>query len=187
MRRLLLLVVLVLGSGLLLTGCLEWFAHLAKPTPPPNEPSQALIINEVEQNPPGDICAEDVKEWIELYNPTEDAVPLGGWRLATCQEESVKLDIPSTVLEPGSYLIVEVEVKKVPLGADSNSCKDWLADKDECVILLDRGDNEVDITPRLSDGENDSRSWQRCPDGQDTDSGSDWLFLPSTMGKSNKC
>jgi len=180
-------VLVVLGLGLLLTGCSRWFTPPGESEPPPDTSSGAIVINEFEQNPPGDICSEEVKEWVELYNPGEEAVRLGGWQLTTCQEPSLKLDIPSAELGPGSYLTVEVAVKKMSLGARGNDCKDWLANEDECVILLGPDGNEVDRTPKLSDKENDGRSWQRCPDGQDTDSKDDWQFRPATNGVSNNC
>ncbi len=37
-----------------------------------------IIINEWEQNPEG---TDTLKEWIELYNPTSQAVNIGGWKL----------------------------------------------------------------------------------------------------------
>lgn len=186
-KSILIAVLVVLGLGLLLTGCSKWFTPPGETGPPPDSSSGAIVINEFEQKPPGDICSEEVQEWVELYNPTEEMVRLRGWQLTTCQEPSLKLDIPSALLRPGNYLTVEVSVKKMPLGARGNGCKDWLANEDECVILLGPDGNEVDRTAKLSDKENDDQSWQRCPDGQDTDSKDDWQFRPATKRASNNC
>ena len=39
---------------------------------------RSIVINEWEQNPAG---TDTGKEWIELYNPTSQAVNIGGWKL----------------------------------------------------------------------------------------------------------
>jgi uncharacterized repeat protein (TIGR01451 family) len=45
---------------------------------PPEPPVGYPLISEVLYNPPG---AEDGGEWVEIYNPTAQAVDLAGWRL----------------------------------------------------------------------------------------------------------
>ena len=37
-----------------------------------------VVINEVDINPPGD-DSKLISEWVELYNPTDQTVDLGGW------------------------------------------------------------------------------------------------------------
>ena len=41
-----------------------------------------VVINEVDINPPGDDFSSP-KEWVELYNPTENDVDIGGWKIAS--------------------------------------------------------------------------------------------------------
>ena len=41
-----------------------------------------VVINEVDTNPPGDDSAS-ISEWVELYNPTDSDVDLGGWSVAS--------------------------------------------------------------------------------------------------------
>jgi len=41
-----------------------------------------IVINEVDINPPGN-DADSVSEWVELYNPTDSDVDLGGWEIAS--------------------------------------------------------------------------------------------------------
>ncbi len=47
----------------------------------------------------------DYPDWIEIYNPTEDAVDLGGWYLSDDAAELTKWQFPDTLLQPGGYLV----------------------------------------------------------------------------------
>lgn len=129
-----------------------------------------ILINEVEQNPPG---ADEGYEWLELYNPTSNTVDIGNWTLSTTAGATVTFTIPpGTSIEAGGYYVY-------------THGSQWLDNKNESVILRDATGNEVDRTPTLSDTYNDGRSWQRYPNGKDTNSASDWSFRSSTMGASN--
>jgi len=129
-----------------------------------------ILINEVEQNPAG---TDEGYEWLELYNPTSNTVDIGDWTLSTTAGITVTFTIPSgTGIEAGGYRVYTYSSQ-------------WLDNEDESVILRDAIGNEVDRTPILSDTYNDGRSWQRYPNGEDTNSTSDWSFRSSTMGVSN--
>ena len=129
-----------------------------------------ILINEMEQNPAG---TDAGSEWVELYNPTSNTVDIGDWTLSTTAGTAVSLTIPSgTSIEAGGYRVY-------------THSSQWLDNEDESVILRDATGNEVDRTPILSDTYNDGRSWQRYPNGEDTNSTSDWSFRSSTMGVSN--
>jgi hypothetical protein len=129
-----------------------------------------IIVNEVEQNPSG---TDAGYEWIELYNPTSNIVDISGWTASTTAGVIVTLRIPSgTRIPTGGYYVVTYSSQ-------------WLDNEGESVILRDSSGNEVDRTPSLSDTYNDDRSWQRYPNGRDTDSVSDWSFRWSTKGASN--
>ncbi|MDH5201145.1 MAG: lamin tail domain-containing protein, partial [Candidatus Bathyarchaeota archaeon] len=130
-----------------------------------------VMINEFELNPPGNDNYQSVEEWVELYNPTPEAVDVGGWTLSTAHGEA--FTVPNgTAMEAGGYYV---------FGSGSQ----WLNNEDESVTLRDAEGNEVDRTPAKSDAENDVGSWQRHPNGRDSDSEADWVFRASTRGSSN--
>jgi len=82
-------IVLVMGI-LLLISAVSW--------------SQTIVINEVAW---AGTAASYYDEWIELYNPLEEAVDLTGWTLAFGE---VRIDLGAgveTLLEPGGYFLLE--------------------------------------------------------------------------------
>lgn len=140
----------------------------------PSEPTFHVVINEVELNPPEDDRLSTTMEWVELYNPTSNDINLGGWTLSSTQYCGGKTCELSGSIKANGYYVFEHSL--------------WLHNtKGESVILRDAdgNDNEIDRTPLLKDDYNDDRAWQRCPNGKDTDSDSDWEFRPSTKGYSN--
>ncbi len=139
----------------------------------PADSNEPIVINEVELNPPGDDNSGSVEEWIELYNPSSSSVDLSGWKLSTTHGGTVTVTISqgTIILADGYYVY--------------NRGSQWLDNNDESVVLRDSGDVEIDRTPVKSDTENNGWSWQRYPNGLDTDSASDWSFLASTEGTSN--
>ncbi len=81
--------VLVMGV-LLLISVLSW--------------SQTIVINEVAW---AGTAASYYDEWIELYNPLQEAVDLTGWTL-TFGDVSIDLGAGvETLLEPGGYFLLE--------------------------------------------------------------------------------
>jgi len=128
------------------------------------------IINEVELNPPEDDRLSTTMEWVELYNPTSSSVEIGGCTLSTTHGETLTIH-SGTILQPKGYLVVE--------------SSRWLVNDDELLILRNSLGEEIDITPIISDADNDNRAWARSPNGKDSDSLSDWRFQSSTKGYSN--
>jgi hypothetical protein len=66
--------------------------------------SQTIVINEVAW---AGTAASHYDEWIELYNPLEEAVDLTGWTLTF---GTVMIDLGTgvnTLLEPGGYFLLE--------------------------------------------------------------------------------
>ncbi|MBS7656060.1 lamin tail domain-containing protein [Candidatus Bathyarchaeota archaeon] len=127
-----------------------------------------IVINEVELNPPG---RDDNREWIELYNPTSSKVNIGGWILTTKYKRTYT--IPSdTFIEADSYFIITLPGF-------------FLANTNEQVILKDASKREIDKTPIMNDVEDSAKTWQRYPNGVDTDSNMDWQFKASTKSSSN--
>ena len=130
-----------------------------------------VVINEVELNPPEDDRRSTTMEWVELYNPTSNDVNLGGWTLSTTGGKGTHTFTIYGSIKANGYYVYDHSR--------------WLDNEDESIILGDASGNEMDKTSLLKDKKNDDRSWQRYPNGIDTDSYSDWKFRSSTKGYSN--
>ncbi len=131
-----------------------------------------VVINEVDINPPGDDSAS-ISEWIELYNPTDYDIDIGGWSVASTTILKKTMMIPSgTVIKSGQFLTYSYD-------------KVWFTDLNESVELRDENNLVIDKTPVVSDLQNDFTSWQRLYDGFDSDNSDDWKFVTSTAGSSN--
>ncbi len=131
-----------------------------------------VVINEVDINPPGDDSLT-ISEWVELYNPTDSAVDVGGWKVASTTILKKTFTIPQgTIIEPGGFLTYSYT-------------KVWFTDVSELVQLRDSNDNVIDETPKITDVSNDFSSWQRSYDGIDTNTSDDWEFATSSIGSTN--
>ncbi len=85
-----------LGTFVLVMGVLPLISVLSW--------SQTIVINEVAW---GGTAANSADEWIELYNPLEEAVDLTGWTLTF---GNVSIDLGAgveTLLKPGGYFLLE--------------------------------------------------------------------------------
>ncbi|MCE2615055.1 MAG: lamin tail domain-containing protein, partial [Nitrosopumilus sp. (ex Thoosa mismalolli)] len=134
--------------------------------------SDNVVINEVDINPPGN-DATSVSEWVELYNPTDSAIDLGGWQIASTTVLKKTMTIPDgTVIEPEQFLTYSYQSV-------------WFTDSNESVELRDANGVIIDKTPLVADIQNDFSSWQRIYDGFDLDSVDDWKFVTSTADSSN--
>ena len=133
-----------------------------------SDPSTHIVINEIEQNPYG---IDEGNEWVELYNPTTNDVNLDGWKLSTMHGKTVTVTLGGTIPANGYFVYTHAE--------------QWLDNKIESVILRDPSLNGIDRTPYVPDTNGTRYSWQRYPNGKDTDSDSDWEFRASTEGRSN--
>jgi hypothetical protein len=133
-----------------------------EPIPPVDRP----VINEFEVNPEG---ADSGNEWVEIYNPNINTIDLTGWALANNDDELYTF---SGTIEPGEYVIISFTGS-------------WLDNSNERLILYDDSFVEIDSTPIISDGSNNANTWQRLPDGTDTDLDEDWVFQTGTYGYSN--
>jgi len=131
-----------------------------------------VVINEIDINPPGD-DSKSVSEWIELYNPTDTSVDIGGWAIASTTVLKKTMKIPvGTIIEPNRFLTYSYQSV-------------WFTDVSETIQLRNADGIVIDQTPSISDIKNDFTSWQRIYDGVDTDSSSDWKFEFSNAGSSN--
>ena len=131
-----------------------------------------VVINEIDINPPGDDSAAP-SEWVELYNPTDSDIDIGGWKVASTTVLKQTFTVPvGTVIESGQFLTYSYKTV-------------WFTDTNEVVELRDENGIIVDATPILNDIKNDFTSWQRIYDGYDLDSVDDWKFEKSNAGSSN--
>jgi len=66
------------------------------------------IINEFMADNETTLQDEDgnFSDWIEIYNPTDAAIDLGGWYLTDDSDDLTKWEFPSHVLGPDDYLLV---------------------------------------------------------------------------------
>lgn len=157
-------------SRIVLAYVFVLFAALLFPLSNAQSITSHVVINEFEQNPPGD---ERVTggEFVELFNPTDSAVDIGGWSLATTHGKICSYTIPvGTTMDKGpSWWAVDLPGQYID-NEDPDS-----------LILCDKSGGEVDRTPAKTDTFNDDRSWQRFPD-----SSTDWVFAArSTFGTAN--
>jgi hypothetical protein len=131
-----------------------------------------VVINEIDINPPGDDFASP-SEWVELYNPTDSDVDIGGWKIASTTVLKQTFTVPSgTIIGAGEFLTYSYKTV-------------WFTDTNEKVELRDDNGIVIDATPLLSDIKSDFTSWQRIYDGFDLDSVDDWKFENSNAGSSN--
>ncbi|MCK4614863.1 MAG: lamin tail domain-containing protein, partial [Thermoplasmata archaeon] len=129
-----------------------------------------VLINEFESNPLGQ---DKGNEWVELYNPTDISIDIGGGKLSTTGGKTVNVTIRNgTIIEADGYWIYV-------------HGKQWLDNTNESVILFDGKGNEIDRTPKFDDEDNNNYTWSRYPNGDDTNSTKDWKFQVSTKNMSN--
>ena len=136
------------------------------------EQDKIILINEVETNPPG-IDSGGAKEYVELYNPSENDVDIGGWILSPSKFSYKSYTIPeNTVISKHGFLVL------THVGF-------WFSDSGDSLDLINTLGELVDSSPELQDLENNMMTWQRITDGFDSDSDSDWVMKLSTPNSSN--
>ncbi len=104
--------------------------------------SQTIVINEVAW---AGTAASHYDEWIELYNPSEEAVDLTGWTLTFGK---VRIDLGAgveTLLEPGGYFLLERTDDETVSDIDANLIYTGALTNDGMLIeLLDPTGKVVD-------------------------------------------
>jgi endonuclease YncB( thermonuclease family) len=122
-----------------------------------------IMINEIELNPKSN---DDDMEWIELYNPSDNDVNIGDYKIGT--SKSTVIDLPSDAeIKAGETYVIELD-------------KQVLSDIAEIVVLENGSGEVVDRTPSFVDRSDDSRTWQRMPDGNN-----EWQFASDTEEELN--
>ena len=121
---------------------------IASPEPPPLPesspspmPSQPLIvINEIAWM--GTIVSAN-NEWIELFNPGDQAVDLSGWKLQSA--DSIPTIQLSQLIEPhGFYLLERTDDDSVPSIAADQIYTGALSNSGEQIYLYDTSGNIID-------------------------------------------
>jgi hypothetical protein len=125
----------------------------------------AVMINEIELNPPGEY--DEGKEWIELYNPTDDDINISNFEISTSSESATIELPPDAIIEAGETYVIELEEQILSNTVDS-------------LVLTNAAGNIQDRTSSLIDRIDDDRTWQRVPDGNN-----EWQFVEGTEGNSN--
>jgi len=129
----------------------------------------AIVINEVELNPPG-----NATKWVELYNNGEEDVDVGGW-VVTIVNLPWKGPVPipeGTVIPAKGYYLAEGALQ-------------WGQDYNGTVILEDAAGIKVDETHLMIDDSDSDFTYGRYPNGLDTDQKSDWKLMKATPGAEN--
>ncbi|MDQ3851528.1 MAG: lamin tail domain-containing protein [Thermoproteota archaeon] len=135
-------------------------------SPPSLTTSQtAIMINEIELNPPGEY--DEGKEWIELYNPSDEDINIGNFEISTLSESATIELPPDAIIEAGETYVIELEEQILSNTVDS-------------LVLANAAGDILDRTPSLIDRSDDDRTWQRVPDGNN-----EWQFVENTKGNSN--
>jgi hypothetical protein len=136
------------------------------------EPSMDhVLINEYEQNPKG---ADAGHEWVELFNPTDEAVSLSGWTFETMHGVQRCDKLGDVLLMPHARLVYTFDEQTLD---NQGEAKFPVM---ESLVLRDSSGRRVDSTPWTVDTKDDSRSWQRSFDGSDR-----WEFRSATKGSPN--
>jgi hypothetical protein len=131
--------------------------------------AQMITINEVEYNPTGPVTNN---QWIELYNQEQNLVDVGNWLIKSTKLGKTYSIPAGFVILPNDYLVIPFSSTMFALGSES-------------VVLLTPDSVEVDRTPEFDDNADDDLTWQRFPNGIDTDTPADWMFRNSTHGATN--
>ena len=138
---------------------------------------EAIAINEVLPRPKyedwnGDGHVDSNDEWIELYNPGDRAVGLGGWQLDDVRDGgSAPYLIPfGTVIQARGFLVFSKRETGIALNDDGDR-----------IHLLRLDGSEADAF-HYTHSPGDDRSWSRTVDG-----GGGWTkFYDVTPGKPNR-
>ena len=142
----------------------------AAESPVSTNPATYIVINEVEMNPIG---SDAGYEWIELYNPTNETVDIGNWWIIGTAGTPYGQYIPwGTDIESNGYYVLYTS-------------QQWFDNPGDIIHLKNKDSEVIDYTPQLSELTDSTKTWQRIPNGYDSDSSSDWFFAEATENAEN--
>ncbi|OPY31006.1 MAG: hypothetical protein A4E32_01988 [Methanomassiliicoccales archaeon PtaU1.Bin124] len=129
------------------------------------------VINEFDSNPSGPDAG---KEWVEIFNPSDQVISLSGWSLQTTHGMTRLDDLGDIILLPYSRVIYTLSGQAL----DNGDPKTF--PYSDSLALLDAEGKRIDVAPTVMDKKNDGRTWQRADDGSEQ-----WEFRTSTKGTQN--
>ena len=148
-----------------LVGAEERYVRVLSTALPPVGP--APVINEVMSD--NDTAYVSVPghywDWIELYNPHDEAIALEGYGLTDDLSMAVRWKFPAVTMQPGAHLLVHATDSTEPVPEGVLVAGFVLSPGGEPVVLTDRFGREVDrfdVPPLAAD-----QSVGRVPDGGD--------------------
>jgi len=130
-------------------------------------PANGLIINEVMSANSGFLPDEEGEfpDWIELYNPTNEAINIYGFGLSDDETEPIKYALPDITINPGEYLVVFASGKgKSTVDSPYQHTNFKLSSKGDIIILSGRSGATLDridldaIPTNISYGRNPNNS-----------------------------
>ncbi len=126
-----------------------------------------VVLNEIMSNNVGDGV-----DWIELYNKTNEAIDLGGYKLNDAETVDGGWTIPAGTMIPASgYIVFEEDIDWDFGGVSSGG--EWVSFADAAGVLLDK-----ELVPSMS--ANAGLTWAREIDGN-----GDWMVSSPTPNASN--
>lgn len=130
------------------------FHPLREPTPgSANAPHKTsdIVINEIMYNP---LSGENDDEYVELLNPGEAPVDLGGWKL----RDDIQFTFPTpTSVGPGEFLVVAKNAQRLIANYAQLDASNTVGDFSQALnnrggrIRLEMPDQVVDVTPTGSE------------------------------------
>ena len=142
------------------------------PTPSPTPPSSPVpvaegdvLINEIQYDPPQSGPDGDY-EWVELFNRTEEAIHLEGWRISDNSDSDL---IPPLTLLPGGFAVIAATdsfYENFPhfngaiVFVEDGLIGNGLSNEGDRLILEDGVGRAIDA---LSYGDDTLQNWH-CPD-----------------------
>ncbi len=130
---------------------------------PSQAPETSVVINEIMASN-GGVATDEAGEsddWIELYNPTSEAIDMTGFYLTDNQWNLTKWEIPSgTILNPDSYLIIWADEDGLQGDFHANF---KLSSEGETVLLMN---NEGEIADAVTyEQQQQNMGYARNPNG----------------------
>lgn len=145
-----------------------------------NMTAQTLVINELMQSNI-DCVMDDLNDfpdsWVELYNPTTDAINLKDYKIGTKEKASKAWELPDMTIEANQYVLIFCDKEENKLHTDFR-----LESGKGCNVYLFKGNDIVDQIVDLKK--------QPAPNiayGRETDGSDEWGYeLKPTPGTTNK-
>ena len=157
-------IVVVVFALYIMFGTLVPFVPSTQAVTLPNH----VVINEFAQFPIG---GDYNKQWIEIYNPTATPVNVGNWKIVTFYGTTRTIPADTVVPSNGYFVFMLNGIV--------------LAHNGEQITLKDASNNIVDKTAKKSATTASASTWQRYPNGVDSDGDGDWQFRAGTKWASN--